>query len=137
MSRTIRKCICDSTKKIDAHYGSVLPLCLPKFIHLMARILAADSMLRLHNEMPSVKIGNEKYYGQAIEKPTAIDIIDFLRGGDLLRGCQQTMQLQGFLEWFLDQSEPEDEVCWYDDEFVIEKWNEYAEIRKEDHRQWQ
>lgn len=135
--RKIKECICDSLEKFATISGSeVLPIGFGWFLRNMALILLADSKARLCQDVPVIDIGGYKSGGKA-EEPTISAIIRVLTHHDMIRGTGQSMQLQGFLDWILDQDEPDeldddsDLVFWYSQEFLGEKWNEYAMIARE------
>ena len=133
MNRKIKECICDSTEKIEKING--LPICLAWFLQNMAGILVLDADMRMKMDYPTSYMGNDKIGGGKGKKnPKAIDYIKVLHGYDVLRNTAQFAQLQTFLEWFMEQDEPqpnwEDEneegIMWYDHAFLVEKWNECA-----------
>lgn len=122
--RKIKDCIRDSVERLE---DETMPICLAWFLRSMAVILLLDSDMRLMNDYPSVQMGKEKYPGKAKPHPTVLDYRDVLIGTDLSRHIAQGVQLQTFVDWFIEQNEPEDdELAWYDHDFVIQKWNEYA-----------
>lgn len=129
--RKIKDCIKDSVKRWG---NGMLPICLSGFLQSMTVILLMDCDQRLMIDNPDVSIGKDKYEGKAKTTPTLLDYTKVLMGDDILRYTSQSMQLQGFIDWFIEQDEPEDEddfILWYDSDFVIEKWNEYAKIKME------
>ena len=131
--RKIKTCICDSTKRIKADIGNpILSICLSHFLLNMAGILLLDSDYRLKTDYPDIEISGEKISGKAKEHLELMDYLSVLHQYDLSRNMAQFTQLQGFLSWFLEQDEPnnEDLIFWYDKRFLVDKWNEYANSMK-------
>lgn len=131
--RKIKECICDSTEKTE---DGIFSICLSYFIINMAILLVLDSDMRLATPVPDLHTGGTLLSGEAKEEPSVLDIKRVLKRDDLIRGTGQFIQLQGFLEWILEQDEPEepkngdDFVMWYDIEFLGKKWNEYVRMKK-------
>ena len=128
--RKIKECICDSTERIEE---GILPICLADFLRSMTAILLMDTFQRLKTDNPTASIGGEEFGGKAKTNPSIDDFLDVLIGDDLFRRTGQFMQLNGFIDWFLEQEEPpeiedddEDFEMWYTENFLIKKWNEYA-----------
>lgn len=129
--RTIKECICDSTKKFE---DGVFPICLSGFITSMSMLLIYDADMRLATPQPDLKANGKTYSGEAKEKVSTLDIINVLNGNDLFRHTGQFIQLQGFLMWILEQDEPgdnDDFIMWYDIDFIGKKWNEYVRMMRE------
>ena len=129
--RKIKECITDSMETVDyTEKRKGLPLAFPCFLRSIAAILILDSNQRLSLESYDVQIGDDEYSGKAKTHPDVHDYVDVLTGNDLMRGVSQQIQLQNFLNWFIDQDEPEDgDARWYDIPFVLDKWNEFAKMK--------
>lgn len=127
--RKIKECICDGTQKSE--YGA-LPISISNFLINMSIILVADAYERLKQDVYDVEIGDEKFSGQSIDDPKLSDVLQVLNGNDFLRFSGQHLQLQSFINWFIDQEEPKG--FWYEDDFLVEKWNEFAVLERERRR---
>ena len=103
----------------------VFPMCLTYFLTNMASILLVDADQRLMQDVPTMTMGKDKFEGQAKEKPTIFDVLSIWNGNDMMRHMGQNMQLQGFLDWFMEQNEPEEDM-WFNMDFLVEKWNQYV-----------
>ena len=124
--RKIKECICDSTEKVSMEIGNpIFPMCLTYFLTNMASILLVDADQRLMQDVPTMTMGKDKFEGQAKEKPTIFDVLSIWNGNDMMRHMGQNMQLQGFLDWFMEQNEPEEDM-WFNMDFLVEKWNQYV-----------
>lgn len=124
--RKIKQCICDSTKKLS---DGVFPIGLSYFLKTMALILLMDADQRLMMNYPTVSYSGEDFDGEAVKNPKLINYVAVLNDIDLARSISQFTQLQGFLSWFLEQNEPIDDeelTTWFDNDYLIGKWNEYA-----------
>lgn len=129
--RKIKECITDSMEKIDFNCGGrELPIAFSWFLRSIATILIVDCNQRLNSDYIDVQIGGDKCSGKAKTQPDIRDYVDVLSGNDLMRGVAQGIQLKGFLNWFIDQDEPENEdSLWCDFDFVVNKWNEFAKMK--------
>lgn len=128
--RKIKECITDSMETVD-YTKRDLPLAFSWFLRSMATILILDSNQRLSLKSCDVQIWDDKYSGKAKTHPDIHDYVDVLSGNDLMRSMSQEMQLQNFLNWFIDQNEPENEnTLWYDLDFMVDKWNEFAKMKQ-------
>ena len=129
--RKIKECITDSMETVDyTEKRKDLPLAFSWFLRSIATILILDSNQRLSLKSYDVQIGDDKYSGKAKTHPDVHDYVDVLTGNDLMRSMSQEMQLQNFLNWFIDQNEPEGgDAQWYDIPFVLDKWNEFAKMK--------
>lgn len=113
--------------------NGVYPICFPNFTMNMAAVLVRLAAMQLREDYPEF----QGLFAGGGKKKTVIneqDIIDVLSGDDFPRASTVFMQAEKFLEWFSEQEAPkfEDNKIWYDYGFIVEKWNEYAEIRNEE-----
>ena len=126
--RKIKECINDSMSRIKLESGlEMTPLCLGYFLTSMATILLFDARERVKAQYHQANIGDETLGGGiGKENPTIEDCLDVLSHRDFMRSISQQNQLNGFLNWFVEQNEPDDDVCWYELDFVAMKWNQFA-----------
>lgn len=126
----IKDCILHGCKELHDDLGGY-PISIPGFLRSMAIVLIADADMRLRQDVPTVTIGGETVSGKAKNDPAFLDYVSVLNHDDFARGTGQSMQLMGFFNWFMEQDEPDDEeMLWYDPEFVLNKWNEYAKAQR-------
>ena len=140
LNHGIERFHCDEIK--DEETGEVimeehwsLPITGTVFLKNMAALLVGVTDMLLAMDFPTARIGIDVVGGgKAKVTLYAPDYINVLIGNDMLRGTSLTMQLNGFLNWWLEQeAETEDvEHLWCDFDTLAEKWNEYARIRQED-----
>lgn len=135
--RTIRECIKDSLDEYESSTGyKTLPICMTEFLRVMSCILLFDAHQRLQKDVPNVSISDNTTSGKAKKEPDIMDYIAVLNQDDMIRGLQQFMQLQEFIKWFLNESEPapgdDPEKMWYSSSFVGDKWNEYVRLKLEE-----
>lgn len=128
----------------DADTGEVLtparkmlPLTLPWFIKHMAALLVYCAEMSLATDFPDMTIDGQKTSGKSVERPSFVDYFRVLHGDDLMRAIPLNLQLQGFLEWWLEQEAKTDNLGdnWCDFETIAENWNEYANIRREERKE--
>lgn len=125
----------------DEETGEVLekkceffPITFQYFLKSMTAVLVGCLEQMLKADYPDMTIGENKVSGKAPKEITAAHYMQVLIGDDLMRGMSLTLQLQGFLEWWLEQEADMENIekMWYDYDSLAEKWNQYAEIRRKE-----
>ena len=99
-------------------------------------VYAAAQLLSMN--MPTMVFGGNRTGGKGkrFEEIRAMDVLNVLTGTDMLRHSAVFQQALGFMNWYLEQEEPENEeneepTGWNDAAYIEKKWNEYARTIKE------
>lgn len=137
----------DKIRETVSKEGDVYPICFPWFTVSMAIIYVNV----ITNYMSSCKprkttMGDSVYEQVPKDHYNEAEIIEALRGRDLITHVWFYRLVSGFLEWFVEQEVPElpfgddddleededdkDWAAWFGIEFIAEKWNEYAEMKR-------
>ena len=130
--RKIKECITDSMETVDyTRERKGLPLAFPCFLRSTAAILIMDCNQRLNLDYSDAGVWGDKCSGKAKTQPDIRDYVAVLSDNDLARSISQSIQFKDFLNWFIDQDEPENEsTSWYDLDFMVDKWNEFAKMKQ-------
>ena len=104
----------------DVKEGTILPFSLQNLPRAFTYLLYVDSSVR-------------------VQKEAVIEVLRLLSYSTSKGTIGQTVQLAEFLKWWLEQdangngedafSEEEDH-CWYDTDSLINKWNEFATLKR-------
>lgn len=115
--------------------GNIPPITMPCFLLHMAGILAYAASQLAEEDFPTVTIGGEKSGGKGV-KNNVLPAVSVLIGADMTRRHALFMQTYGFFKWFIEQEAPNDATdvfsFWYDHDFLVKKWNEYAAMEMEE-----
>lgn len=114
---------------------------IPGYVVSLSEFMISFSalMVYLAHEMaiqpvPHLSLGKETFYGDAREG-TFEDCLAVLNGSDFYRSFQLSLAAREFLQWLLDQDEPDSwneksedyTYSWCDITFLAEKWNKFTE----------
>lgn len=128
----IKDCIKVGVEPVN---GNILPITMPYFLLHMAGILAYAASKLAEEDFPTVTIGGEKSGGKGV-KNNVLPAVSVLIGADMTRRHALFMQTYGFFKWFIEQEAPNDATdvfsFWYDHDFLVKKWNEYAAMEMEE-----
>ncbi len=126
-------------KEMDEVDGiGIIPLGFATFLKNYSAVImnAAYELCQIH--LPSTYIENENCSFEPKQEPLLEDILSVVRDDDFTRGIQLSLQNHHFLNWLLNQEiteeflEQEHEEVWYGVNSITKKWNEFAEMHREE-----
>ena len=116
--------------------GSTMPALVPGWFMMgISALLAfvAREILREPSADVTTDDGQKLESADAIEEPSALDVIDLLAGGSgWLRFIQLSNSFRDFWFWLLQQEaedyedEENDQISWYDARALFQQWNRFA-----------
>lgn len=108
--------------------SEMYPICFSSLVQGLAGLQIHLAQTLLMQDFPDVNVGGVDFEGKASDVPNILAIQQLLMGYMTLtpRGMAFIANWGKFVNWLLDCPIPENEIIWYDQDTLIEKWNEFA-----------
>lgn len=127
----IRDYIALTTNKNE---DGIFPISFPEFTISWAAILVQCANHLIATDFPAVTAKGESLGGGNGKSDAGVyDYVRVFAGVDMMRYASMFRQVSGFLCWLLEQEvdDRDDTTCWFQYDFLCEKWNEYGRIQQQ------